>query len=857
MTRKHKRRLSGSASATSLVDQVRRQLSKGDTRQAVKEARVLFRREPSPAHRQLLADACLARAEYLRRAGMLHQAQDTFRELLQLGPTTPETDARTARLRVLLGIPDGAVPSLADLDASLAEQLSDQAMVRPAQVPAVYGDLLAQAARVRESLQAIERGDDQNALDLLQDVGRTSPLADWKLFARGLSAHYAGDAARRDSNWQRLNPQRVAYRIAQVVLVHCGARDAAAVEFDVTRRLRRLEYALVGDEAHRMLNDVAVAMREQRTGEVLRHFRTLVMRHAQSHTSLVTGATEILWKHLVRTGDGARLRQLMNFAPAPVLDPHWHRAEALLLEQDRYIEMNRLEQLWQRYAADLTRVAGLRDDECQVAQALVNLRLARHLKQTLNDCETDRFFGDDGDRPRGGRSPLRKKIVDCYRTALRHYPQLLAAHDELGQLYRDWEQPDKAVSTYQVLLKHFPSHTESLEWLARHFLEADRPLDAEPYIAEMQRLRPRDRHTQILLWNKRLALVQHAARKRNFDLARRELDEAARQPCGPATWLDAIRITIELKAHNLEVAQQLINQYLLQLDEPAVLWMVLESNAVRYGIDRAWKKEFAARLKTALAGPPSTAAAGRMAEFLSSFLQRRVKYTGLATHQRALRAYVRRCQQLTWQQRDLRHVCQYLFWDLDRGLPWSWLDRLACLGTSQFPDNPHFPFYAGSAQMYRGPYRCNIQRATQHFDQALQLNTHAADPLAPELVERAKHALTVLRNHSSLPPGLPFRFDEAFDDLDDDDDYDSSAADLDAEECGEYDGPAGRGARGSSSPAIPHGFPPELRAMMGELLELMANCGAIDPDELYERAGGGDPSRGDRRGSRRPKKKKQ
>ncbi len=188
MSRKHKRTGGGSASATSLLEQVRRQLSKGDTRQALKDARVLYRREPSTAHRQLLADAAMARAEYLQRAGLMKQAQETFRELLQLGTLSAETETRTARLRVLLGILDGAVPPLVDLAPPLAEQLSDEAIVHPARVPSVYRDLLAQAARVRESLQALERGDDQGALELLHEVGHKSPLADWKLFARGLSA---------------------------------------------------------------------------------------------------------------------------------------------------------------------------------------------------------------------------------------------------------------------------------------------------------------------------------------------------------------------------------------------------------------------------------------------------------------------------------------------------------------------------------------------------------------------------------------------------------------------------------------------------------------------------------------------
>jgi hypothetical protein len=244
-----------------------------------------------------------------------------------------------------------------------------------------------------------------------------------------------------------------------------------------------------------------------------------------------------------------------------------------------------------------------------------------------------------------------------------------------------------------------------------------------------------------------------------------------------------------------------------------------------------------------------------MAEFLSSFLQRHAKYTGLTTHQRALRTYLRRCQRLDWQQIDLQHVCHYLFWDMERGLPWTWLDRLACLGSSNFPDNPHFPFYAGSAQMQRGPFGCDIPRATRHFELALELNKHAAAPLALEWVDRAKRALTMLRDHSTIPFGRPYGGHRDFDLLDEEEqEAESFAAFMCADEDGEFDEPTSRPAPDAAPRHFAGGSPPALHAMMGELLELMARASGIDPDVLFEQMAGDDRSRDDRRGGRGKKK---
>src|SRR5207248_550328 len=57
-------------------------------------------------------------------------------------------------------------------------------------------------------------GEEIRALELLQTIPRSSPLADWRFFVRGLAAFRRNDLPQAQANWERLDPQRAAQKIA-------------------------------------------------------------------------------------------------------------------------------------------------------------------------------------------------------------------------------------------------------------------------------------------------------------------------------------------------------------------------------------------------------------------------------------------------------------------------------------------------------------------------------------------------------------------------------------------------------------------------------------------------------------------
>ena len=102
MSKKNKRARGKQRAKVNLADTARRALDKGNARQALKDAKVCFRNEPTEAHRQLLQEAYISRAEQLQKSGLQEQAKGLLCELEQAGATAAEVQQRVDRLRLLL-----------------------------------------------------------------------------------------------------------------------------------------------------------------------------------------------------------------------------------------------------------------------------------------------------------------------------------------------------------------------------------------------------------------------------------------------------------------------------------------------------------------------------------------------------------------------------------------------------------------------------------------------------------------------------------------------------------------------------------------------------------------------------------
>ena len=92
---------------------------------------------------------------------------------------------------------------------------ADQAVIHPGRMQDTSPEIAREASLIREALEKIHAGDFESGLTPLRDLPRSSLLSDWKLFARGLAAHYQGANEECRANWGRLDANRKAGRIAE------------------------------------------------------------------------------------------------------------------------------------------------------------------------------------------------------------------------------------------------------------------------------------------------------------------------------------------------------------------------------------------------------------------------------------------------------------------------------------------------------------------------------------------------------------------------------------------------------------------------------------------------------------------
>ncbi len=90
------------------------------------------------------------------------------------------------------------------LDAQVLEQLPEP--------------LRSQANRVLRALEMVQAGEMEMAQELLREIPRSSPYADWRLLVRGLVAWYGSDHREALQSWSRLDQGRRPARIAAVLM---------------------------------------------------------------------------------------------------------------------------------------------------------------------------------------------------------------------------------------------------------------------------------------------------------------------------------------------------------------------------------------------------------------------------------------------------------------------------------------------------------------------------------------------------------------------------------------------------------------------------------------------------------------
>ena len=769
---------------------------------AVKQAKLCFKQEGSPENHRLLERAYFLRARQLVQEGMPASAVEVARHLLDFGVTPSDWVDDLISLLISLGLNQNAFTlqerfGSPEKKERLLVIAADEAVIHADRQKDSSPEIARDAALIRQSLERLQAKDDAGALQLLRDLPRSSVLSEWKFFVRGLAAHYRGDADETKANWDRLDPARKAFPIAQRLL--------RLKETDIAQsgnaNLKALETLAFGEpvlDRLRQLCGLAAAQEWDQVVRLLSPLNAIIRRIDPSIPERLTGAligSVIKEAEDLDLNDMERLIERFTRSAEPLaFDPRWNRLWAMLWDGPQGDTSVSLE-YWEKYVDDLKAVTIYNASEQALAQAMVwNHMAGLHRDEAADLAEGPGPFGLPAmlTTQAGNDSPAikraKKSVVGCLEKSLELAPSYLPTYQLLVDFYRGWDDKLHLEAAARRLLAKFPEDLDTLQLLARHYVDENEPAAALPLVQKARALKPLDESLRNLEGFIRVGLARTHAIAKQWEAGRNEF--AAAEQLDPAcrttySYL-ARRVIFEAKAGQRKHSDQFLAEAQAGLKDPTPLWLSLLIESIRYGMPKATQKGYAQLWESGLKNKCTSETAGELASLMGAFLSNGVEYTGRAGHIKKVVAYLQRTSNLKYRQKDIEQVCEFLG-QVDGKVPL--LERMIKLGLKQHPRSALLNFRAGLLETGRGLLDFGSTKARKYLEAARTLAEASTEPDETALLPQIKSTLTLLNemgagrmgfpSFGDGPPGFPFPgpidqffdfFDDEFDDDDDDDD---------------------------------------------------------------------------------------
>ncbi len=740
MASRSKRR-SKKGAARSPLDGVKRYLDRGDFKQALKDVRVCYRGSATPECRCFLEHAYIGRAQQLLQNGLIEDSRRIVRDLLDLGVTEPAVEAGLPDLLLSLGLfdclPQGDDALAAEEWERLRVKAADQAVVQPENLPKSMPELRDDAQRIRAALEAVEREEETAALGHLKDIPRQSLFADWKYFVRGLIAYYGRDKGGLAANWDRLDPDRAAARIATVLKAMAGL---VSPQQDSGLRLKigRLEKQATSQTALSQVMRLRQAASDHDWPKVFGTLRAVRGELRTLDADVYRRLVSCLCGTLVGDGLVDELQQLSRIADPLPIDPRWNRAQAVACEVSEDYDLEDAEEYWREYLRDLEDLPAFSPSQRDLARGMIWLHLAG-------------FYVNDADHLRGCRcridhGPDIEEAEEEARNAFRHClslaPTYAPGYEALAEFHVTADQPEEAAGIYRRLLEHVPDNLEALLFLGKHYVTHGDPRKACEYAERARECKPLDAQIGQLLQTARVEAARDLARSQQYDQARDELAAADRVAPARACTYDVLarRAVLEIKAGDTAAARRFIEQAQDQLGEPTALWLTMAIEAIRFDLPKQEGWLYEKRWRDALKRRCRSETAGLMCQTLATHLKTLQPYPGHQEHVPCLLKYLRRCSRVKWQLEDLREVCEFLMGVEELALAAKFAKR----GVRNWPRVAYFHALLGLQESAKGPVRCNRAVAADHLQVAVELASESNDPRDVQVVEQSKRLLDAL-----------------------------------------------------------------------------------------------------------------
>jgi hypothetical protein len=780
LSKKYQAHKPAALTPAALKERAGRARQEGRFQQALEVVKQLYKLQPTPDHLELLKDTYLGRARQLRNQGQVRDAATVLEVAARLDESNTDwlekLFAETART--------GELPQALALLARVPEErrtgkllgpLADAALVaeRPPATP-LPAALRDDQARIVEAFAQVEAGRDEQARTTLQAIGLRSPLLEWKLLLRGLQAYYQGDDARALENWQRLDPERIPYRLAAPFRLHLDwafrtaqpgpAQAALEAQYDrlqgsgLLPQLRKLRAELAANR-----NSMAAPLRQ---AEAL----LPALRAEAPH--LVPRLASCFYWAVLQTGPDDIVRYQRVFG-APADDPHFHRLRALAF--DRAPNPTEAHESWQQYEKEIAaHPERWPDGQAARARALLWKHLGDNAATVPGKGEFDRipqFLRDQVERP----PSLNPSAEKCYQKSLQLAPDLLEAHEALFEHHLRADRFAQADKAARKLLQQHPDHVPTLGKLAGLLLEWGEPAEGLALLQRAVHNNPLDRRLRARVSVAHMLTARADTTAGRFPEARQHYQSAATfaDPDQAGT-VYARWAAGELKAGETGRADELLEQARANFPPLGVSY-ILMTEATRLKLGPALKKRFDTEFAAAAKEPPVPAAAVALLGYAESLHHSNLHYHGQKSHLKKATDYAARLKPADYSERHLVMVCRAM---LDLG-PVGVATRFLAAGKRRFRENPFFPYFEARRELRKGVQNTRPWMVQPLLEEAQRLARGAslADHSEDEVQAMLDDIDNNLRALTALNPFLRGGFYEdffggTFGDYDDDDDDD-------------------------------------------------------------------------------------
>ena len=770
MSQKQSRKLSASTlSATR--DDVEKLIQKDRLKDAVKQAKLLFKEESTPENHRLLENAYLLRARQLFGLSMPDASLEVAEHLLEFGLTSTDLADDFVGLLMDLGLADLAFkiqeqsgsPLLKDQLVALA---ADQVVIHPERTHDVSEETMREARLVRESLEKLQAGDAEGGLLLLRELPRSSPLSDWKFFVRGLAAYYQGNLAETRANWDRLDANRKAHRIADRLQRQRPLDNHNLDEAD----LAVLEKEAFGEPVLAGLTELRGVLADQEWDKVNRllvslrgTLRRLDRRFAERLTRILIRPFIHAASDLDRHAGAGLLKSFTRLAEPLAIDPNWNRFWAIVTDLTE-AGTRKTPDSWVKYVHDLETISAFSPAERVLAQAMVWNRVAMHYRGAADELEnpgspmgmlTRLMFMDQADPVHCER--LRKQAVDCLEKSLKLAPLHRPTYRILIDVHKDWKNGPKVEAAACRLLEKFPDDLETLELLLDSTFRQDRLDEAITYVERARALKPLDPALRDQEVGVRIGLARQCAVAGRWDKGREqfqaaeELDPDLR---GQFFYL-ARKAIFEAKASRPDESDRFLKEAQAALPEPTPLWLVLTIESSRYRMTAVTTKAYLALWTEQLNKKCQSQTAGEMASSLCAYVGLDVDFPGRAEQIAQVLAYLKRTTRLKYRQIDIERVCDFLG-HMPGKKNEDLLSKLVKHGLKLYPGSAQLNFQAGLAALSKCSPPFIDPGVARHVEKALQLAEESKLPRELKYLPAIKETLTLIKELSDSVSRMPF-----------------------------------------------------------------------------------------------------